>query len=158
MLKSTRLLSAFIALSLISQLAIAKDNLSDWNNVRILDVGTSITVKTKTGEKYEGDLKSVKADSLTVVVDVSRAMRQVIEIRRDEVKEVKTRLSHLATTAVGAGVGLGIGVGLGAVVDSKDKYGEDPGLGKFALGFLGLLFGSIVGTGLSLGKKIYQAP
>ncbi|HEX8091623.1 MAG TPA: hypothetical protein VF762_22410, partial [Blastocatellia bacterium] len=72
--------------------------------MRILEAGTTVVVKTKTGEKYEGNLKSVKADSLSVVVDVSRVVRQVIEIRRDEVREIKTKLSRVASTAIGAGV------------------------------------------------------
>lgn len=160
MLRSRRLFSAFLVLSLMSQLAVAKNNLGDWNNVRILEVGTKIVVKTKAGEKYEGDLKSAGADSLSVAVNVSQAMRQVIEIRRDEVKEVKTRLSRIASTAVGAGVGLGVGLGLGALVDLKDKYGEDPGLGKAIFGSLGFLIGSAAGRGLPqfLGRKVYEAP
>jgi small nuclear ribonucleoprotein (snRNP)-like protein len=159
MLKSRKLLSAFIALSLLSQVAFAKNNLSDWNNVRILDIGTTIVVKTKAGERYEGRLKKVEADSLAVVVEVSRAMRRVIDIRRDEVKQIRTKLSRTASVVVGTAVGVGVGITLGAIADSKDRYGEDPGLGKSVGALLGLLFGSIAGTGLSLsGRKVYEAP
>jgi hypothetical protein len=143
----------------MSQLAVAGSNLSDWNNVRILEVGTTIIVRTKAGERYEGDLKSVKVDSLSLMVNVSRLMRQVIEVRRDEVREVKTRLSRMASSAIGASIGLGVGIGIGAIVDLRDKYGEDPGLGKGIFGSLGLLAGSVAGRELPLfGKKVYQSP
>jgi small nuclear ribonucleoprotein (snRNP)-like protein len=158
MLKGRRLFSAFIVLSLVCRVAVAGNNLGDWNNVRILEAGATVVVKTKAGEKYEGNLKSVKSDSLSVVVDVSRVVRQVIEIRRDEVKEVRTKLPRAASAAIGAGLGLGLGVGLGAIADSRDKYGEDPGLGKAVFGSLGLLLGSLAGTAMSFGKKVYEAP
>ena len=159
MLKSRKLLSVLIALSFLSQVAFAKTNVNDWNNVRILDTGTTIIVKTKAGERYEGRLKSAEADSLAVLVEVSRAMTRVIDIRRDEVKQIRARLSRTSSIVLGTAVGVGVGVTLGAIADSKDRYGEDPGLGKSMGLLLGLLFGSVAGTGLSLsGKKVYEAP
>jgi hypothetical protein len=158
MLKQRRLFSSLLILCLLSQFAIARDNLSDWNNVRILEIGTSIVVKTKAGEKYEGDLKRTTADSLTIVIQNPYSTRQTIDLKKDEVKEIRTRLSRITSTLIGTGIGTGAGIGIGAAFDARDRYSEDPGLGKFVFGFLGLAVGMAVGTHLKFtGKKIYQA-
>jgi hypothetical protein len=158
MLKQRRFFSSLLILCLLSQFAIAKDNLSDWNNVRILEIGTTIVVKTKAGEKYEGDLKRTTANSLTIVIQNPYSTRQTIDLNKDEVKEIRTKLSRVTSTLIGTGVGTGVGVGIGAAFDARDRYGEDPGLGKIVFGFLGLVFGTAVGTRLKLtGQKVYQA-
>jgi hypothetical protein len=137
----------------------AKTNLHDWNNVRILELGTTIVVKTKQGEKYEGTLDSADDDSLSIFVSVPRVMRQLIKLRKDEIREVRKKLSRVVSGAIGAGIGLGIGIGLGQIADSKDKYGEDPGLGKAVGGLLGVLFGAVIGAGTGFGtRKVYEAP
>jgi hypothetical protein len=154
-----RTVSILLAILLLSEFALAKTNTSDWNNVRILEIGSRIVVKTKLGEKYEGTLELTTVNSLSIVVTVPRVMRRVIDLRKDEIKEVRTKLSRLTSTAIGAGIGLGVGIGLGAIADSKDKYGEDPGLGKITIGLVGVLLGSALGGGLGFGhKKIYEAP
>ncbi|MFY9557384.1 MAG: hypothetical protein WAV47_21950 [Blastocatellia bacterium] len=150
---------ALLAMFLFSGVGFAKTNINDWNNVRIVEIGSTIVVKTKQGEKYEGRLDFAYVDSLSIVVNVPRVMRQIIKLRRDEIKEVRTKLPRAAGSAIGAGLGLGIGIGLGQIADSKDKYGEDPGLGKLTGGFIGVLFGSVLGGEIGFGaRKIYQAP
>lgn len=154
-----RSISALLVILLLSQLSFAKSNVHDWNNVRILDIGSTIVVKTKQGEKYEGKIELATVSSLSIAVTVPRVMRQVIDLRVDEIKEVRTKLSRGASTAIGAGIGLGIGIGLGQIADSKDKYGEDPGLGKFVGGLLGVLWGAVGGMAIGFGsKKVYEAP
>ena len=154
-----RSLAVLIAVCVLSELALAKNNINDWNNVRILEIGSTIVVNTKQGEKYEGKLDLATVDSLSIVVTVPHVMRRVIDLRKDEIREVRTKLPRVTSTAIGAGIGLGVGVGLGQIIDSKDKYGEDPNLGKLTLGFLGTLFGSLAGGGIGFGsKKVYQAP
>lgn len=156
---SKRSISALLVILLLSELSFAKSNVHDWNNVRILDIGSTIVVKTKQGEKYEGKIELATVSSLSIVVTVPRVMRQVIDFRVDEIKEVRTKLSRGASTAIGAGIGLGIGIGLGQIADSKDKYGEDPGLGKFVGGLLGVLWGAVGGMAIGFGsKKVYEAP
>jgi len=154
-----RPVSILLAIFLFSDFASAKANINDWNNVRILESGSTIVVKTKRGEKYEGTLDVASRDSLSMVVTIPRVMRRVIDLRKDEIKEVRTKLSRFASTAIGAGVGLGVGIGLGAIADSKDKYGEDPGLGKLVLGFTGVLLESALGGAFGFGsRKIYEVP
>lgn len=158
MLKQKRFFSSLLTLCLLSQLALAKNNLSDWNNVRILEIGTAVVVKTRAGEKYQGDLKRTTADSMTIVLRSSSVTMQTLDLKKDEVKEVRTKLSRLTSTLIGTGVGTGIGIAIGAGFDAKDKYGEDPGLFKAVFGFLGLVFGTAVGTRLNFaGRKVYQA-
>lgn len=159
MLNHRRFVSSLLMLCCAAQLAVAKQNRQDWNNVRILDPGANIVVKTKAGEQYEGAFKDATADSMAVVVKVPRVMRQIITLRKDEVKEVRKKMTQAASTAIGAGIGLGVGVGLGAILDAKDKYGEDPGLGKAVLGLLGFTIGAGVGLNVSFyNKKVYEAP
>lgn len=154
-----RSLSVLLVILLFAQLTFAKTNPHDWNNVRILELGSTIVVKTKQGERYEGTLDYAALDSISVVVNVPRVMRQVIKLPKDDIKEVRAKLSRVASGAIGGGIGLGVGIGLGQIIDSKDKYGEDPGLGKAVMGFLGLMFGAVVGTGVGFGnKKVYEAP
>ena len=159
MLNRSRFVSALLILCFAAQLGVAKQNLQDWNNVRILDTGENIVVKTKTGEKYEGAFKDATVDSIAVVVKIPRVLRQIITLRRDEVKEVRKKMPQAASTAIGTGIGLGVGIGLGAIADSKDKYGEDPGLGKIVFGFLGMALGTGIGLHVSFyNKKVYEAP
>lgn len=154
-----RSISVLLVVLLLSQISLAKNNVHDWNNVRILDIGSTIVVKTKQGEKYEGKLDLATVDSLSIVVKVPRVMQQVISLRRDEIKEVRTKFSRIAETGIGAGIGLGVGIGLGAIADSKDKYGEDPGLGKAVGVLLGATLGAALGGGIGFGsRKVYEAP
>lgn len=159
MQKRQRSVSALLVILLLSEIGLAKSNVHDWNNVRVIDIGSTIVVKTKQGEKYEGILNYATVDSLSIAVTVPRVMRQVINLRKDEIKQVRAKLSRGASTAIGAAIGLGVGIGLGQIADSKDKYGEDPGLGKFVGGLLGILWGAIGGGVIGFGSKtIYEAP
>lgn len=159
MLNYRALLSSVLMLCLISPVASAKGNLNDWNNVRILDSGETVTVKTKLGEKYEGRFDHATADRLYVVVNIPHVMQRIIELHKDEVKEVRKKLPQAASLAICTGIGFGAGVAIGAGMDAQDKYGEDPGLGKAVMGLLGLTFGLAVGTKASFnGRRVYEAP
>lgn len=154
-----RPVSVLLVILLFAQITFAKTDIHDWRNVRILELGSTIVVKTKRGEKYEGTLDYAALDSITIVINVPRVMRQVVKLPRDDVKEVRAKLPRIASSVIGAGIGLGVGIGLGQIIDSKDKYGEDPGLGKTVMGFLGLTLGAALGHGIGFGrKKVYEAP
>lgn len=154
-----RPVSVLLVILLFAQITFAKTDIHDWRNVRILELGSTIVVKTKQGEKYEGTLDYAALDSITIVINVPRVMRQVVKLPRDDVKEVRAKLPRIASSVIGAGIGLGVGIGLGQIIDSKDKYGEDPGLGKTVMGFLGLTLGAALGHGIGFGrKKVYEAP
>jgi hypothetical protein len=158
MLIHQRSVSALLIILLLSEVSLAKD-VHDWNNVRILDIGSTIEVKTKSGEKYEGKIDFAAPDSLSIVVKVPRVMQQIIKLRRDEIKEVRTKISRGVSTALGAGMGLAIGIGLGQIADSKPGYNEDPGAGKLVGGILGFFLGVAAGAALGfISKKVYEAP
>jgi hypothetical protein len=153
-----RSLSVLLLVLLFTQLTFAKNDIHDWRNVRTLELGSTIVVKTKQGEKYQGTLDYAGLDSISIVVNVPRVMRQVIKVPRDDVKEVRAKLSRMASSALGGGIGLGVGLGLGQIIDSKDRNGEDPGLGKAVMGFLGLILGAALGRDIGFGKKkVYEA-
>jgi small nuclear ribonucleoprotein (snRNP)-like protein len=155
---SYRIVASLLTIALICSSAQAKTNPSDWGNVQKLSIGSKITVSTKKGERYEGELRQVDNDTLTLLVRMSRSARQAVEIRRDDVSEVRKPKSRALSTLLGAGIGLGVGIGVGAGVDARSS-GEDPNLGKLIFGFLGVLAGTAVGSAFQLkGKKIYVAP
>lgn len=137
----------------------AQTNHNDWGNVMRLSLGSTIIVKTKKGAKFAGELTQVTDDSLSLIVNVSRTVTQVIDLRRDEIREVQRRKSRTVGTIVGGAIGAGIGLALGGIADSRSRSKEDPGLATSLGGLLGGLFGAVVGTAVPLrGKKIYVAP
>ena len=154
------LVSSLVVLCLVATSGLAKER--DWNNVRILDQGTGIVVKTRSGEKYEGKLKGATPDSISVVVAVSGATSQIITLRKDEVREVrKKRMPRLASTLLGTGFGLGAGLGTGAIADARwnPPGTDDPGLFKGIFGTLRLCIGTGIGLGVSFrNSRIYEAP
>ena len=160
MAMSSRLyIAAFLLVALAPISLQAKPAPSDWSNVQRLQIGTTIVVSTKNGEQYEGDLKYIDDDSMTLLVRYSPAARQAVELQRDDVREVRKKKSHVLSTILGGGIGLGVGIAIGASYDARHPYSDDPGLGKGVFGGLGLLTGSAVGRALPIkGKKIYVAP
>ena len=155
---SYKIIASLLTIALLSCSVQGKTNPSDWGKVLKLSIGSKIAVSTKKGERFEGELKQVDKDTLTLLVRMSRSARQAIEIHRDDVSEVRKPKSRVLSTLLGAGIGLGVGIAIGAGVDARSS-GEDPGLGKMIFGSLGALGGTAVGTALPLkGKKIYVAP
>ena len=152
-------IAAVLLLALIPGSLQAKPNASDWGNVRRLDIGSTIVVATKNGERYKGDLKHVDDNSMTLLVRYSDTARQAVEIQRDDVREVRKSKSRLLSAIVGAGIGLGVGIAIGAAYDGRHPYSDDPGLGKVIYGSTGMLIGTAAGGALPFkGKKIYVAP
>jgi len=80
---------------------------------------------------------------VTLLVRISQSSRQQIEIRREDVTQVRRPKSRLLSAVLGAGIGLGVGIAIGAGVDARSS-GEDPGLGKLVFGMLGITSGMAV--------------
>ena len=160
MLSLRGLVGSLVILVLIAPLSLAKAR--DWSSVRILDPGTSIVVRTKSGERYEGKFKEATADTIAIVVQASGAAGQVITLRMIEVKEVsKKRMPRIASTLLGTGIGMGAGIGVGAIADAKwNPHGsDDPGLFKGIFGTVGLIAGTGIGLGLGFrSSRVYEAP
>jgi hypothetical protein len=105
--------------------------------------GSGISVKTKTGKKYHGELVSVAPSSLLIEADEpafpGRVMRQR-ELCREDIREVRL-LAPVASILAGGAMGAGLGAGIGAGVESTARSNEDRGLLTAILAFLGAALG-----------------
>lgn len=134
----------------------------DWAAVEGLPSGADISIKTKQGSKYQGNLDSVTPE-LLILWSQERDFpgRKFVrrEIPRADVKQVRLN-RRLASVAAGAAIGAGIGVGVGAIADSQARSNEDNGLIGFVLGLLGALIGAGIAKSHPFikGKTIYLAP
>src|SRR5215471_1384057 len=92
---------------------------SDWQRVISLAAGTPITVKMKTGPRYNGSFLVAAMDRLSLLSD-ERARPGRIRIRRDlmrdDIREVR-RLQKLQSALAGAAIGGGVGAAIGIAVD-----------------------------------------
>ncbi len=146
---------ALLTISLLSISVSAKTDLGNWNNVERLKTDSSILVETKRGEQFEGKLQSATGDSMSVRVRVSGSYTQVVEVRREDVSEVRRKLNPIIGGVIGAGIGIGISAALGAATNSR----EDGPLLGIAVAPLGILIGGGVGAkAFKKGKRIYVAP
>ena len=145
---------------LFSQHTVEAQN--DWQRVINLMPGTPITVKMKTGDRYNGSFVVATMDRLSMDSD-ERAYPGRITRRRDlirdeirEVRQYRREQSALAGAAIGGGVGAGIGI----AVDSAARSKEDKGLATAVFTLLGAVLGWMIArhTSLIKGEKIYVAP
>ncbi len=153
-------LAILLALALPSQPGFAQGNLADWKNVQTLVPGSGISVKTKAGKKYHGELVSVIPDSLLLEADEpafpGRLNRQR-ELRREDIREVRL-LAPVASTLAGGAIGAGVGAGIGAGLESTARSNEARGLLAVTLVFLGAAIGVAIAhhNPIVKGKKIYE--
>jgi hypothetical protein len=135
--------------------------LNDWQQVRNLSPQTDITVQTKAGERYNGRLLIVAADSLTLDSD-ERGHPGRIRIRRDVPKDAirRVRLLHPGVSILaGAGIGAAVGAGIGLTIDLSARSHEDGKLATFLFTLLGAALGAGIGRHFPIvkGKTIYLA-
>lgn len=57
MQKCQRSLSALLVVLCLSQISLAKNNVHDWNNVRVIDIGSTIVAKNKTGREVRRETR-----------------------------------------------------------------------------------------------------
>jgi hypothetical protein len=154
-----RCLVVLLAMVLACQSSFAQTNPGDWQSVRNLAVDSNISVKTKAGEKYHGDLVDVTADSLALDSDERGFPGRVTtrrELRRDQVQEVRM-VRAAASLLAGAAIGAGLGAGIGAGVESTARSNEGRGLLTAVLAILGAAIGAGIAHHYPFikGKKIY---
>lgn len=154
--------SLTLALAVMCQPGWARTNISDWNNVKVLDPGSGIWVRTTAGKKYHGELVHVTDEMLWFNSDEPHFPgRRWIQrqVPRENVKEVR-HFSQGAATVVGGAIGLAIGVGIGAAIDARAPIpNDDPHMGVMIFGMLGGLFGTAAASSSTLikGRAIYRA-
>jgi len=157
--------SLALALAMMCQPGWAQSNISDWDNLEVLDPGSGIWVRTASGKKLHGELVKVTDEALWMNSDEPNRRgvpgRSWIQRRipRANVKEVR-HFSQGAVTAVGAAIGGGIGAGIGAGLDASRKQGDDPHLATVVFTLLGGAFGAALASSSTFikGKTIYRAP
>jgi hypothetical protein len=135
---------------------------SDWQRVINLTTGTPITVKMKTGDRYNGSFVAAAVDGLSMDSDERAHPGRITRRRdliRDEIREVR-RLQKLQSALAGAAIGGGVGAVIGIAVDSAARSNEDKGLATAVFTFLGAVMGGMIArhTSLIKGEKIYVAP
>jgi hypothetical protein len=122
-------LALILAILLVCDASFAQTNSSDWTSLETLPPDCAVTVRTRTGGKYHGELVRVSTDALALDSDEKaspgRAVRRR-EFRREEIQEVRLlapTTSIIAGAAIGAGAGAGLGIGLDATAKSHEYRG-----------------------------------
>ena len=151
-----------LVLALACQTSFAQGTSEDWLIVQNLTVDTAISVKTKAGAKYHGEVARVTADSLTIDSDErgfpGRTTRRR-EVKREDIREIRL-VAPTTSVVAGAGIGAGVGAGIGVGLDATAKSHEYRGLMAVLMG----AFGAGIGAAIALhhpfikGHKIYVAP
>ncbi len=156
-LKSHRFsfLSLVLILTLPSQPILAQNVKDDWNVVQKTKPGSKLMLKTKTGQKHQGNLKVVTDDSLSL--SDAKSSGQDIVIRKDEIVEIRKKSgAHTAgMAALLGGVGLAGGYGIGYGIGEARNSRFEPEYPMAAVGAAaGAVMGAIIG---SRGQVIYKA-
>jgi hypothetical protein len=155
------LLAILLTVTLSSQRGFAQQqSLADWKNVQALTSGSGISIKTKAGKKYHGELVSVAPSSLLIEADEPAFPGRVIrqrELRREDIREVRL-LAPVASILAGGAIGAGLGAGIGAGLESTARSNEDRGLLTAILAFLGAALGVAIAhhNPIVKGKKVYE--
>ncbi len=131
----------------------------NWTSVQNLPVRSAISVKTKTGDKYNGELVNVTPESLTIDSDERAFPGRVItrrDLRREDIREVRFQ-AQVASVLAGAAIGAGVGGGIAAGVEATGKSNEDRGLAIGVLASLGAAIGSAIASHYPIvkGKLVY---
>ncbi|MCI0659957.1 MAG: hypothetical protein L0220_02680 [Acidobacteria bacterium] len=148
-------LSLFLILALSSPPALAQNAKDDWSAAQRINHGSKLLVKTKTGQKYQGRLKAVTDDSLSL--SDHKSPGQDIVLSRNEIAEIRKKsgayTAGMAALMGGLGFagGYGIGYGIGEARESR----FEPEYPMSAVGAAaGAVAGAIIGN---KGQVIYKA-
>lgn len=147
-------LSQVCVLVLLSQVVPGQGARNNWEAVQRTKPGSKLEIKTKAGQKLQGRLESVTADSLSLAVQKG----QNIELRREEIARIRRKSTGqtIGAAALGGGLGLAGGYGIGYGVGEATKADGPTEYGGAILGAAaGAVAGALIG---SRGQLIYEAP
>ena len=135
-------------LSVFALAAAAQSPESDWNNVKVLAVGTSVRISVGS-RAASGQVQGVTDDSLTVNSGKGQESFPRLEILQVSVKEKGHRgRNMLIGLGIGAGVGAALGVPLCGGGSGYDcSRGLSAGIGAGVLGVIGALASAFFHTG-----------
>jgi hypothetical protein len=149
-------LGLFLILTLLTPSILAQIVKDEWGPVREIKEGSKLVVKTKTGQKHQGNLKSITDDSLTL--SDPKSSGQDVILRRDEIAEIRKKsFGHIATMAAligGLGLGGGYGIGYGIGEAKNSQFEPEYPTAAFGAG-VGAVIGAIIG---SRGQVVYKVP
>lgn len=138
-------------------------NVKDWSNVASAKNAGEIVVKKKDGKTIRGSFGDSTIDNLSIIVTKKgffTSKQVLVTIPKDEVKEVRTKISKEKAMLIGALIGSGGGLATGAGIEGQSESSEDRGVLSVTFTFLGALMGAGVGStvqALKKGKLIYQS-
>jgi len=153
--KSLSFLSLCMIFTLLCQTTLAQSVRGNWDKVRKTEPGSKLTIKTKAGQKHDGRVKEITADSITLSPkggggDVELKREEIVEIRKKSGAQAAGYAALLG--GVGFAGGYGIGYGIGEAKNSRFR----PEYPIAAVGAgVGAVIGAIIG---SKGQVIYKAP
>jgi hypothetical protein len=149
-------LSLFLILPIFSQAVLAQSAKNNWDVVMKINPGSKLKIRSKTGQKFSGNLSVVTADSITL--STTKATGRDVVIKREEIAEIRkksvARTAGYAALLGGVGLAGGYGIGYG-IGEAKDA--------GFAVEYQTMAFGAAVGAVVgaiigSRGEVVYKAP
>jgi len=111
--------------------------------------GAKLMVTKKDGQHVEGELITVKPNSLLLLDTEGKD----VSVDVVDIKIIRIVKKSKAWDAGDAGIGFLVGGGVGALIGA---FGEYPGLMAIIYGLIGGGIGVIVGVGIGAGDKTYQ--
>jgi hypothetical protein len=157
--RSRSLASGWLLCSLAPWSSVAQQPpMSHWQLVRNLPAHAAITVRTKAGASFHGEVVNVTTDALLLNTDERGSPGRIAAQRtlaQSDIQEIRT-YRRCASILAGAGIGAAVGAAVGSAANSK----EDGALAAVALGVLGGALGALIGRHAVIvkGEKIYTAP
>lgn len=147
--------SLFLIFIFSAQTTFAQSIKNDWESVQKVKPGSKLKIKTKTGQKFTGRMATVTPDSISLS---SKASGKDVELKREEVAEIRKKSRALVAgyAAVLGGLGFvggyGIGYGVGEATEAEFPV-------EYPIAVFGAAAGAIVGAIIgSRGQVIYKAP
>jgi len=121
-----------------------------------INSGSKLTIKTKTGRKFNGKLSAVTTDLITL--STAKAPGGVAALKREEIAEIRkksgARTAAYAALLGGVGLGGGHGVGYGIGEAKEASFAVEYQTTAFGVA-VGAVVGAIIG---GRGEVVYKAP
>jgi hypothetical protein len=157
-----KLLAIIALLSLLTCPAFGAQSQSDWKQVT-KRIGSPISVLTKSGETFEGNLVGAGEDWLRI-----KSQSQTREVKKAEVTEVRLKKRGGGNKAAWIAGLAAAGFGIGAAIGKATNPDDESGLGSFGPligGAVGAAGGALAGAVIShsrskvIGEEtIYKVP
>jgi len=128
----------------------------NWDKVKQLSVGREVLVVENDAKSFQGKLKSVSDESITIGLTTGDETLAKGSILRVSWRGASHRWRN---TGLGAGIGAGGGAGIAAAAGNPTGFGWSRGLNAAVGAVIGLVAGAAVGAALPTGgwHEVYRA-